>query len=495
MHQSTKSSSWRSRGRHGPRWAGACAGLVACVGAASAGAQTVWELTPYRLQIVLGVAPSPTLSSGLEADLRTALVERTDALVGAPWRIAVVAAPPALEHQMIRAIERVTVGSLPRKSLDGDKVILLAVAPAPDGYRLAARELDVRTLLWGTTVSGRVWQVAKLRDAALDVMFSAFRPLGRVERVEGKQVGLRLKALGLPSRDVSPASVGPGDVFLPVIRYNDREGRLRKDKQGNVIYPWPVDWTFLTVESVADKRVQCRLQTGYRTPLSSRRRGRFEQLALAVIPPRKPSVLTLTSRSAAAKPLAGYDVYVRGAESEQAVLLDRTDRRGRISVPPAASPLRILLVRSGRETLARLPVVPGLLPELVAEVANDDRRLEVEGLITGLQEEMVDLVTRREVLFARARARIEAGEFGEAEELLRQLRALPTSAEFALILSAEQRKLHSEDPAAQAKIDAMFQDTQKLVQKYLDKAPIEAIHRELRKARSNAAPQVGQRTD
>ena len=584
-----------------------------------AAAQTVWELTPYRIQLLAGFAPAPELTPQLQADLLGELTERTDAVVGAPWDVTLLplvpgerptlpadATEPAhkgreiffsrqtgcarchrpplysdggwpdaegrfalrdvgtrlpeaaeqlrldtpsllglgslaayLHHRQAKTLEQVFTDFNPQdkhgrtshlsddeilalveflqylQPPDFDKVMVLAFSPAAGGYRVTARELDLRTRLWGPPVSRQVWQLAKLRDAALGAMLEAFAPLARVESVKQKQVVLRLKAAALPPRDKGLTLVGPGDVFRPVIRYNDGEGNPRQIA--------PVPWTFCTVEKISGEKtgrreLHCRLHTGYRSPLSGRRRGRVEQLALAVVPPQRPSTLVLKSRSEPRQLLAGYDVYahppdsrvvgqaahdvrVVAAPSGDAEVLQvlakpverlqrgsRTDRQGRLTVPPVENPLRVLLVRNGGEPLARLPMVPGLQPELIAEIANDDQRLEAEGFLTGLQEELVDLVTRREVLFALTRARIEAGQLDKAGELIDELRRLDKSqSDLAKVLAQQQRKARSDDPVVQAKIEKLFGDTQKLLDTYVDPEDTEELRRELRKAKQSGA--------
>ena len=207
-------------------------------------------------------------------------------------------------------------------------------------------------------------------------------------------------------------------------------------------------------------------------------------MALAVIPPRRPSILTLVSRSEPKRVLAGYEVYARPPDKKTAVPLGRTDRQGRIRVPPGESPLRVLLARNGGELLARLPIVPGLEPACTAEIPNDDRRLEAEGLVSGLRQDLVDLVARREVLFARTRARIKAGKFDEAEELIGQLLRLQKSERvLASTVALERRRARAEDPGMQRKIDALFSDTQKLLRKHFLPGAIQQLRQELRSAR------------
>ncbi len=461
--------------------------VLICLASAPAAAQSVWELTPYRIEVLVAFAPAPELTPRMRAELLGDLVERAETLVGATWKIRAAPAPPELQPTLTSAIESVTLESLPQESLESDKVMLLAVSRAADGLQVTARELDVPTLIWSAPVTRRAWQPGKLRDAALEAIFAAFAPLALIESVDKQQVALRLKAAALPRRDKQLLTVEPGDVFVPVIRSEDYQGNLRKD-QGGVIRPKPISWTFCTVEQITPRRLHCRLETGFRSPLSGRRRGRTQQLALAVIPPRRPSTLTLVSRSEPKQLLAGYEVYARPPDGKTAVLLGRTDREGRIRVPPGESPLRVLLARNGSELLARLPMVPGLQPVCIAEIPNDDRRLEAEGLVSGLRQELVDLVARREVLFARTRARVKAGKFDEAEELIGELLRLEKS-ERVLVstVALERRSTRAEDPGVQRKIDALFGDTQKLLRKHIRPGEIEQLRQELRSARGAAA--------
>lgn len=484
------------------------AGLVVCALASRVGAQTVWELTPYRIQVMLAVGHAPELTPDFRAELTQALYGRVDALIGAFWDVRVSEPGAALRYAMVRDVETVTVelveaelsnkeATAPAEGASSaeapsaeatspagapfhldelDKVILLVIVPGPAGYRVVARELDVRTRQWNTPVSVAVWHDGKLRDAAFAAMRRAFAPLAQVVGVEESDVTLRLRAAGFPLRDETIVMVRPGDLFRPVIRHNDRYGKLK-----GVL---PIEWTFLTVEEVAPAGLACKLHTGLRSPLSGRRRGRYEQLALAVASPGKPTRLTLRSRTKPRDPLVGYDVYSHPPDSTKTDLVGRTDRLGSVLVPPADHPLRVLLVRNGSEFLARLPLVPGIEAEVVADVRNDDQRLEAEGFIRGLQEELIDLVTRREVLMAQYQARFEEKKYDEAEKLIRQLRALETRDDFALHLAQQQKKVFSADKLSQAKIDQMFSKTRKLVTTYLDPAILDQLDRQLREARA-----------
>ncbi len=451
-----------------------CAAFVA--NAAPAAVQSVWELTPYRIQLIVATEPIARLPVGLRDELQGELIARIESVVGAPWDIAPGDPPKPLLRIVASDIEAVTIESLPEESLEVDKVMLLAVTDGPSGYRIAARELDVRTRQFGTTIRLPAWQAEKLRDVAFLAIRKAFAPLARIEKTEGKVVNLSLRAAGLQSRDKTLAWVSPGSVFRPIVRYNDRHGSIRRIN--------PIPWTFLVVDKLEDGP-RCKLYSGLRSPLSGRRRGRVEQLALAVVPPRGSTKLTLRCRTDPKQTLAGYNVYISPPGSKVKRLLGRTDFRGQIGVPPPASSddvLSILTVASGSRPLARLPIVPGLEPQLTASVANDDQRLEAEGFVTGLREKLVDLVARREVLIAMTEQQLDDGQLDEAKGSIAQLRELLTGEQFARLLGAQQKKIFSKDPTVQRRIDALFADTRKQLDEYLDPAPIDRLSGRLRKA-------------
>ena len=599
------------------------AGLLIGLLARTTSAQSGWELTPYRVQILVAWSADPQMTPRLQTDLLDGLIDRTDALIGASWDVAAVPAP----HHLLSALHSLagdsTIAALPREETENrdltallgylrklspgeeltlppgaaqriergrklftdskigcmtchqmplgtdggrlqtagqffqhdvgttvgepgeapprlttpmlfglrrakgylhhggaktieevftekfnpkdrhgrtsdlseadrralaeyvryleppelDKLILLAISRTPDGYRVTARELDLRTQLLSPPVSHPVWQLQKLRDVAFDATLEAFAPMARIEDVKKDQVLLRLKAAALPPRDRSFSFVRPGDTFRPVVRRDDRDG--------NILGINAIEWTFLVIEEMDRQRTVSRLFSGFPNPLSSRRRGRTEVLALGVVPSRQPSTLVVRSRDEDKQPLAGYEILSHPPGVRTTVSLGHTDRQGRLEILPAEHPLRVLLIRNGTEILARLPMVPGLQPTVIAPIANDNQRLEVEGFITGLQEELVDVITRRQVLFTRARTRLEKREFDEAENLIAQLRELDDADHFALALNNAEKlpRYLATDPVRKKKIELLFSDTKKLILSHLDSREFEELVEELRAAR------------
>ncbi len=454
-------------------WLAVCAWLLGLPRPAPA--QTVWELTPYRVQALLAFQTAPELTPALQDDLVSGLAARIDALVAPAWNATVAAAPRVLCPTLIAHFEAATVESLPKESLTFDKVMLLAVRRGPAGYLVQSRELDVRTRTWNRSVQVAAGQPAKLRDAAFRALCLAFAPLARVENVDRKAVAMRLRAAALPPRDKSLVWVHPGSVFQPVLRRNDYDGNLR-----GVL---PVPWTFLVVDQVLQAQLKCTMHTGLPGPLSTRSRGRIEQLAVALIPPKTATRLLLQSRTEPRQPLPGYDVFEQSPDGKSLSFLGRSDRRGIITIVPTAQTVRVLLVKHGGEMLARLPVVPGWPANLAASIPNDDQRLAAEQAITEFQEMLVDLVTRRELLLARARVAIKAARFDQVETLINDLHMLESREQLERRLNQLQSRIISNDAAVQRKIDALFADTRKILQQHVSPDTIEQLRRQLSQAR------------
>lgn len=450
----------------------------------TARAQSVWELTPYQVRVVIAATHVPELGS-VPQQLVHELAPRMENLLGAAWQIEVIAdgGPPSEAHAAVWALPAgaIDAARLPEGWLtpDHDKLLLLRVVPAVDGWRVAAREWDAATSRLGPVVTHPLRQAAKLRDTAVRALLDAFRPLSRIERVEAGEGGwravLRLRAGGLPTRDPELQWALAGKLFCPIVRFNDREGRLRRDRDGNPLLPQPVPWTFLVVEDVDGSEAVCRIQSGLGAPLSAGRRGRTEQLALAVLPPAEATRLTLLARDEPHRPLAGYEVLVQRPGETATRLVGRTDRSGGIELAPADDPLTIVLIRSGRQLLARLPVVAGFATELAAYVPDDTQRLEAEAFVSALQEQLVDTVTRREVLLRRAETELEAGRTEEVKRLLTRLQQLPDRETLRRRLLTRRSRLRSPDRHVQRQLETLFDDTSKLLDRHLDPAPVNAL--------------------
>jgi hypothetical protein len=192
-------------------------------------------------------------------------------------------------------------------------------------------------------------------------------------------------------------------------------------------------------------------------------------------------------------PMAGCDAYVYPPGKKEAVaLIGQSDRQGRLSLSPGKdSIMSVLLVKNGKTMLAKLPIVPGLQPRLMAELPKDDNRLKAEGFIGSLQEEIFDLVARQKILATRVKVRIEAKQFDKAGELIDEVRQLPGPQQFVTRMVKEQEKLATGDQVIQKKIDKLFDDTRKLITQHLSVTLVEELDRDLRDAKLDAKAMAG----
>ncbi|MGH7194914.1 MAG: hypothetical protein ACREJM_15470, partial [Candidatus Saccharimonadales bacterium] len=167
------------------------------------------------------------------------------------------------------------------------------------------------------------------------------------------------------------------------------------------------------------------------------------------------------------------------SDSPRTVLIGRTDGEGRLTIAADESPLRILMVKHGADTLARLPMMPGLESELTADIPDDDQRLVAEGAIVGIQEKFVDTIARRAVLIKQVRTGLEEGELEKAEKRMEELRKLPRQDDFLNEIRNEKQRAASDDPRIQKKIDKLFDDTREIVIRFLNPADLDNLESEL----------------
>jgi hypothetical protein len=202
--------------------------------------------------------------------------------------------------------------------------------------------------------------------------------------------------------------------------------------------------------------------------LAGRASARVVKLALLAKPRHESTDLVLQTEEENPVPLDGYDVYAKDPVTEKSELIGVSDWRGRVRIPNGDQPLLILYVRSGGLLLARLPLAPGLEPELPAQVTNDDVRLQVEGFVKGLQNRIMDAVARRELYIARFRRHLQKKELDKAKALLEEFRHLETRSDLAILVNQQEQRLTSQDRRVQAKIDQLFSQTRQLLAKFLD---------------------------
>ena len=171
------------------------------------------------------------------------------------------------------------------------------------------------------------------------------------------------------------------------------------------------------------------------------------------------------------------------ADPNVSVRLGLTDWQGMIDVERTDLPLRLIYVKNGIHLIARLPIVPGLMPQETRSLPSDDKRLEAEAFVKGMESTVMDLVARREILAARIRRRMQEGKFDQARQLLDEIKGFQTKEDLEMMLTSRQQAgLSSADAWQQQRIDQMLSGTRMLLNKYLDPEQLVALQREVEAA-------------
>ena len=89
----------------------------------------------------------------------------------------------------------------------------------------------------------------------------------------------------------------------------------------------------------------------------------------------------------------------------------------------------------------KLPVIPGLYNEVVTAVPDDEARLNAEGVIDGLNTQILDLVAQRHVYEAQIKSAIDAAKLESATDLLEKYANLTTPQQLKTQMGNEELRL------------------------------------------------------
>lgn len=409
--------------------------------------ERAWEYRPYSVAVWFCLDGSPDLNAVYE-DVARDVTRRSELLDPSGWDLATGLAPPRWRYRFMNYIETpkklLGLEDLPAlKSYDKLMVVCLNAEFGATNARV--REFDIQTQLWGPLVNRKVAQRDQLGRNVIDAIRLAFMPLAKIEGVQEieftddqgavrkkDEVILQIRAVQSCIRTVideefqwqakpiedSPVFINNDDRFLPIIRITDKKGDLMALE--------PIEFTFLTVNSIEDAVLRASIESNRRAPLSQRKSKRAQKLALVIRPPENSTRLFLVSDDKERIPMEGVEILSRSPDApiEDKVLLGKTDWQGSIEIPPSPEGLQLILVRRGERGLRRLPIMPGLYESVVSTLPNDETRLYAEGVLRGLQNEILSLVIQRQVFETDTAAAIEKKDVNVALESFKELKAL-----------------------------------------------------------------------
>ncbi len=446
-------------------------------------ATVAWEYHPYKVVVWVAHDNSYKLKA-IEPRVLSEVKHQSVLADPSGWSVTVIGAERPWSRRILWGVDQPHyIDKLKEKlqandlTADADKLIVVALTDTHGEVNITVQELDLKTEIWGARIR-RVSDYASVSKIVFDAIATAFMPIARIERVDNKDVRVRVRASGIvhraeedaegnwtmkPNVD-SPVYIGDEEILLPVIIRKNRRGNVEK---GGIK---PVEWTFLSVVDREGPHLNCETHAMLRAPLGGRTGGRTERLGLCVRAPNRSSVLRLVSNDSSQQPLPDLEVFSRRpgmAEGEGNEFLGKTNWRGEIEVPPSEYGIRILLVKSGERRLARVPVVPGLHAIETARMPNDKKRLYAEGIVRGLQNKLMDNLAKRQIIEARIARLIDKKDFKAAGQQLRELRGIEDSRTFNVMLGIEKKKLESNDERENEFIVAMFDELSQMSSKFL----------------------------
>jgi len=454
--------------------------------ASDAQAQTSWEYSPYQIRIWLAVEDGGELNDRIEDEIRSTLIARAEAAIGACWTLTVESPPEELAADMLVDVNLVTadhVDEIDKKILlNNDKLMLVAVTSNPRETVVRVQEIDCRMRFAGPVVRRSVRQPDGLAQETFGALVEAFAPMTRIEDGTDRSLVTRLRAGGLITDHDSPAYIGVGDFLQPIVRKNNRLGvHTRIDV---------VVWTYLEVEdrnSINPNILNCYVHSAMRSPIRGRGGSRKIQYAFGLRATHESTMLNVVAqvrKNETPYPLPGIEVYSKkpstdplpdtdeeklaAAKKNPAIKLGETDWRGAILVTRYDMPVRIVYLKNGGQLLRRLPIVPGMDTELISDVPDDDPRLQAESAIKGFHSQIKDLVAQRQMYAARIKKRLLEAKIGDARELHLEFGKLETRSGMNERLNRAQRQqVQSQNKYVQGRIDDLYGDTRSMVAKYL----------------------------
>lgn len=401
-----------------------------------------FKVRPYEVLVTTGFAPDCLTDERLRTQLMTDLDRAIERMYGDMWT-QTVEDSAWLSPGNLQKLESITWDGLSERytEMDWHKVFLVAVENRGGGYLVAVREADLRIHEITASYSERVLSYSQLAPTIARLLRDSFRPcLLFQRRIDGEDnratMVMQTQAGEIIPPDPSAAQVQEGDVLRPFIRQMERRNpRALKALK-------PITLTYLKVLTVDNEVSRGLVEAFYLTHLNPKispfgGKGRSqEHFAVRQRATANESRVRLVLRSRPDKPLIShrlalaYQLYYKDEEDgEQTKLV--SDRKGEVVIQRRENhPTFWIRVYSGTSLLARVPYAPGLIPFDTIQLPDDSVRLEVEGELQLLADDLIDAIALRGVLLARAKKLAGDGNTDEVTALFNRYDAVPSKNEF-----------------------------------------------------------------
>ncbi|MEW4488111.1 hypothetical protein AB1L42_08515 [Thalassoglobus sp. JC818] len=463
-----------------------------------------WILRPYQIRVILSVGPHANLRFANQPTFADRVERLISSEVHKMWEVDVTLADEStwITEEQLESLkefktqksstenptEESTEAETASTEEQFDKTILCTISSMTGRYDIATREWDANSQSLGSFHSSSILDQRDLQAEAARLVLESFRPLAELETIEDEKIEFLIRAGELFARNPDMMQFQPGDYLVPYFRYLDRQRVVQRIQ--------PIPWTYLKVESITRSRMQVSMTSAFGSPIAGSRR-RVEVMAMRIRPHLPATEVLIYPRGDRLNPLVGYRCEVMNRlPSEEDKVEDRlklqTDRRGIVTIPADhETPVQYLFVYSGEALLARVPLIPGYEPFLEIEVPDDTHRLNVEGEVTLLQSELIDVVATREVLMARTRGAAKKQDWENVSKFLVQLQELPTLENFRnRIEGLEVRGVYearaARDRVAESRVKRLCRGIRESAEKHLDPFRIAEFRRQMDEERRNS---------
>ena len=449
------------------------------------------ELKAYQVQTLVAF-DTPLMGTDGRQELLDEIRQTAARCVGSQWSVTVNEAA-WLQPASATGLSRLSMAKILEHSPPvTDQVDIWQVATVQAigaGWRVGVRSWQPSVAVESEAASVDCSDRSELALAVLRLSYAAFRPVGLIDNVEGKQATVLLRAGALAVPDDSFALSKAAKLFIPVLASRKRDKTIDRLQT--------IPWTFLSVTGVDGARLTCDVHSGLRSAIGGKKNGRIETLAIGVKSSFPTSQLELATQSRPSLPLVAHRIELRktGEIPKQDESLDNddrlikvllTDRRGQVVLPAGPTEDVIwLFAYSGNHLLARVPTLPGIAATMKLEVPDDSARLAAESDLYMLQGELIEAVAARNTAAAAVRIAVKKNDAARAKQAATDLKKLPdaqvyldrvTAIRIPSIKVAQSKK----DRAGEARIKRMCDEMTELIKKYLCEHTRQAVLEELK---------------
>ncbi len=439
---------------------------------------------PYAIRALVDFEPGARVDRARRALILGDWLALARRLVGEPWSLSLVEGARPLAGP---AIEDWKPDDLKGLAGRADKVWAIRVEASGGGFGLEGREFDAATGTLGEVQRREVAHPVDLPRELVRLALAMFAPTAEVGESKGGGVSFLVKGASVPAAGPLGEVAPVGTIF--------RALRLVYKPDDSVAEVIPIPFSYFRVERVDGPVATCEIIKGVGDPLTRRFARKNKLVALGIKPASAPTRLRFVLKGDR-QPASGYKLTARSVEpGSKPSEVGMTDRDGRVVLPARfAEHLVLLRVLAGDdEPMADVPVMPGEgRDERTIVFEARPLTLDLEANLGALNDAILDVVVVRHRLEARMKARLDGEDWAGLDDAIREFRKLtPRDQSQArlevLKAGAEQQEAERKTLVVTKSARARLDETQALIDRFLDDDAVRAYEDAARRAKDEAA--------